>query len=372
MTEVYRSAFDNKRRGGAVGLTCFLIVVALLINHEGSKAYLRRLSVRDIAPPSTIGIVHLGQCHGLDLEGLLKNHRNDEGNALAKHPHNMYYHIPRSLETDQPQPKQPAIWIALIRDPIDRIIAAWNFEHPTNRPFRKYPTKVSDEMRAKKTALYKCYNTIDDFATRGLSDALELASSITEGADTTSCAFLVRDLLENRNPFPDMVDFKLNYGHYYQSLLDSEEQHKKVFVVRTEHMVHDLNKVNVLMGGRSNVYSNNDDAETTSTQVADAPFQSQYWAQDISNNPLAVSSTVVSKEGLDNLCRILCHEIQLYQQLVHEAANAHSVEVAEMTISLRTKCGADIANMLTPLQQRRLKHRKQKEPDFTCPRNPWI
>lgn len=242
-------------------------------NKEMDSPYLRELArtsrsqtglAQNHSPPlvssrSALGIIQLGQCHGEDLERILRKHQQgaddisehaapaeQQDNALAKHSYQIYHHMPQSSTLDD-----HSIWIALVRDPIDRLVATFNYEHVQNQPFRRYPKTVStsDEQKlAKKKKLYQCYETMDHLANNGLTAALQLADRDDE------CASLVRDLFENQNPFPDMTDFKLNYGHYYQSLVDASAATNKdkptIYIVRTEHMIHDLNKINIMMGGR--------------------------------------------------------------------------------------------------------------------------
>jgi hypothetical protein len=146
--------------------TLLLSGVVLLLTKDNlyHPSLLRRLAVSD----STLGIIHLSKCHGKGMQMLLREHK--VSSELGRRPAKIY-HMNRPITDAHYE------FLALVRDPIDRVRAAWAYEHPRNAPFRKYPNGIAEAYLEKKNGLYQCYETFDDLATNGLG-ALEGSVSL--------------------------------------------------------------------------------------------------------------------------------------------------------------------------------------------------
>ena len=89
-----------------------------------------------------------------------------------------------------------------------------------------------------------------------------------------------------------MTHIKLNFGHHYNELLQKANS-KKIYLVRNEHMVQDLNQINVMMGDRNanNLFKKHH-----------ASFS--HWIDGINSKTdlLVLGYQPISKEGYKHLC----------------------------------------------------------------------
>jgi hypothetical protein len=287
--------------------------VALLMTKDNlSHPLLRRLAVSD----KKLGIVHLGKCHGIGM--LLMIRKQKDSSELGKRPAK-YYHMHRLVMDDHDE------FLALVRDPIDRVRAAWAFEHPKNAHFRRSPHHHLDGKLPKANALYECYETFDDLARDGLGGA----------PWKDPCPILARELFGCVQPdvCPGIFHIIMNFGYYYTELLQQKTDSKKIYLVRNEHMVQDMNQINVMMGdSNANLFQNQHDSSAFS-----------HWIDGTnSKTDLPVSGHQhISNEGYKHLCRVLCPELQIYKQLFARAVNINSKNVLDMMTSLRSKCPAE-------------------------------
>jgi hypothetical protein len=226
------------------------------------------------------GIIHLGKCGGVSLR-LTIGYRTKNNAIAATLP--LYYHM------FPPNITRHSTWIALVRDPIERIQSAYVYEHPDNERRRKDNIKGDLSLKRK---LYKCYPSLNQLVTIGLA---------TPSESHNDCPMLARRVLLGGH-VSGMVHFRMNFAAYYSQLLENREQHT-IYVVRREHMLHDLNNINILMGGKQGVF-----ARTTNFEhFRPGP-------------PLPVMNRTMSRQGQRNLCRMLCSEIQIYKHLLIDTA----------------------------------------------------
>ena len=85
---------------------------------------------------------------------------------------------------------------------------------------------------------------------------------------------------------------------------------REIIVFRAKHNEEDWRRVDILLGGSGSV-------------------PSQMHANDASKTGIPVHNTTVSKQGHLNLCKALCHEIQVYKQLMNAAINLNEEDTME-------------------------------------------
>ena len=85
---------------------------------------------------------------------------------------------------------------------------------------------------------------------------------------------------------------------------------REIIVFRAKHNEEDWRRVDILLGGSGSV-------------------PSQMHANDASKAGIPVHNTTVSKQGHLNLCKALCHEIQVYKQLMNAAINLNEEDTME-------------------------------------------
>jgi hypothetical protein len=253
-----------------------------------------------------IGIIHLGKCHGIGMQHSLDLHLSS---AIAQRGFDWYHMEPVAVNkhTD---------WIALMRNPIDRVISAFLFEHPKNAPYRKNPMHVTLPY-IDKLKLYDCYDTMDDLATAGMA-------MLPPGQPETECTALAKRLLHDHMSFPGMTHFVWNYQSYYTELLQ-QAQTKNIYAVRAENMVDDLNAIEHLLGNMK------------PRPEFDSVRSFSHYTKG-HQTPLPVTDKTVGPQGMHNLCELLCFEMMRYRNLANEAKNLKDSDRNAMQQRLREQC----------------------------------
>jgi len=214
-----------------------------------------------------------------------------------------YYHGRRPDVSKYPS------FIVTVRDPIDRIVSAYLFEHLTH-------------VKAR------CYKTVDDFVTIGL----KLPESID--GNFTLCQWLAFQSTRgacdcprgNKNglsmtQYHQILHSFANYHYYVGELLQHDE--KEIFVLRTEELSEDWWHLNKLLGGRDERPHN---VEKVTHRSADK-----------------VQNRTMSSEGVQNLCHVLCEEIQLYKKLIIRAKNLDESAKYNSLRRLGSRCPYEVS-----------------------------
>ena len=85
---------------------------------------------------------------------------------------------------------------------------------------------------------------------------------------------------------------------------------KEIIAFRTKHVEEDWKRVDILLGG-------------------DGVVPTKMHFNDATNKNIPVYNKTISEEGHLNLCKALCHEIQVYKQLLVRAINLNEEDVKE-------------------------------------------
>lgn len=91
-----------------------------------------------------------------------------------------------------------------------------------------------------------------------------------------------------------------NLEFYLHDLLERNEDDINFWVIRQEHMEHDLNAIERALGGKHE-------------------YNFEVGHDHFSKRPM--NNRTVSDKGLKNLCRALCPEIQIHKQVLRRAKN---------------------------------------------------
>jgi hypothetical protein len=137
--------------------------------------------------------------------------------------------------------------------------------------------------------------------------------------------------LDNRNAFTNrMPHSTCNYKYYYHNLL-REASSKRIFIIRNEFMLHDLNSIQRMLGDT--------DYDAFTSIEHDLHFK-------VKKEKLSVSNKYISEKGMSNLCAYLCEEIQIYKLVLRLARNLspeyRSLPAREMLPELFGKCPSEV------------------------------
>ena len=117
-----------------------------------------------------------------------------------------------------------------------------------------------------------------------------------------------------------------NYDWYaYRLLHDPVNADADIFVLRVEHLEQDWTTVDKMLGG-------------------DGSFPATMSAPQNSAaiKPLRIANHNTTDVGLQNLCRALCDEIQVYKQLLWRAVNLQTEDVEISMQELRQQCPEEV------------------------------
>lgn len=113
-----------------------------------------------------------------------------------------------------------------------------------------------------------------------------------------------------------------NYDWYAHRLLhDPINKESDVFVLRVEHLEQDWTTVDKMLGGDGSFPA------TMATKQNSASIK-----------PLRITNHNTTDVGIQNLCRALCDEIQVYKQLLVRAINLEAEDIDASMEELRQQC----------------------------------
>ena len=123
---------------------------------------------------------------------------------------------------------------------------------------------------------------------------------------------------------------RFNFERYYTELLNADDKH--LYVIRAEHMLNDMLSINSELG------------DTPSPTLTGVVHQSHWRTDEYPNR-----DRYLSPAGLENLCRQVCHEIQLYKQILERGINLRDETRAISLNRLSKSCPLQTANTDCPL-----------------------
>jgi hypothetical protein len=223
-----------------------------------------------------------------------------------------------------------------IRHPVDRVVSWYNQVNPKNCKVgqsNSSPACASIKQIRKDSDGWvasffeRCFPTIELLAE---SFAIQTKTSIEStkrtdvnaNSNQTSCNDLAYELLqsgeENKNGIA--ADAACNFRYYHNKTL-KQHPNKEVWVVRSEHVLEDLNALEVLLGGVEGQY-NLEYAANLTRPVA------QYMQKQS-----------VSERVTKLLCCALRDEFVVVNDVLHRAANFNNVLKYQVWSETLDECG---------------------------------
>lgn len=216
------------------------------------------------------------------------------------------------------------VFLISVRNPIERMVSWYNYENArqkwVHQPGQLGQPRYQCLKRLQKWGDWDgCFETLDELATNCTPPT---SSNIVEEKQQ-SCQRLAWDVV--RGTIGCAVHNEFNYANYrnaihkLKSVDSTNSSTTRILVIRSEHMADDWNGLEVLFGGIN--------APTN----GDAIFRTVLNKSKGNKEPL-------SWKGLQNLCRALCDEIQIYKSFILAAENLNSAQKAESLNDLRASC----------------------------------
>ena len=189
-------------------------------------------------------------------------------------------------------------FIVTIRHPIDRLISWFLFSHTKNRDIKAW---------RNATHVYNCYNELNDLATFGLS-----SSSQNDNKTNNNCQQIAYNCIIGNDYLCEHMFF--NYEFYIGDILKYHKD-KDIFVLRTNTFDEDWERINDLLSNDNTQNNNKNNASTFGKKT----YRGKNYTAGVTNK-------TISAIGLQNVCRVLCDEIQLYKTLLQRAVNLNKFD----------------------------------------------
>jgi hypothetical protein len=217
------------------------------------------------------------------------------------------------------------VFLISIRNPIERMISWYNYENP-RQEWVHAPRRMKQPRYQCLKKLHKwesgdgCFETLDELATNCTPPVPSLSintSDVIEQKKQT-CNKLAWNVVQGKVGCACHNEF--NYAHYtnvIQNLKSAQNETKHILVFRSAHLAEDWDKLELLFGGGNG---------TAGNTIFNTTLNKSKGKSDL------------SPEGLRNLCRALCHEIQVYKSIILEAENLDASQRAESLEEVKSLC----------------------------------
>ena len=214
-----------------------------------------------------------------------------------------------------------------VRNPIHRIKSWYLYEHFLNQPITQTAFKHK-KPHCGNIMLGTCYESFDELASFGLSGSRPSDSGklrIATNLSTDECSDWAWAIVTGE--IPASYHNAFNFDWYFAPMLEEQYQKSELFVVRVEHLDNDWQAVDRIVGG---------DGKTLPGDVMPGGAESKVNVAADMNLP--VSNSTLSPLGWRNLCRAMCHEMQIYKMMLKRASNLNEDDVKESIKEVREIC----------------------------------
>ena len=267
--------------------------------------------------------VHIGKTGGSTLSALLRNAchswmphpcRNVTDETIASKLIESYYHVPDFGLLPQ---SHHDFYLLSIRDPFDRAVSSFVFEHALNRKARKDPFTPARRIPEMEAA-FACFPTLESYVQYLEGDSTDFDWPYHRSeVPAESCRDLARASFHGKvRPFNH---FYFNYQRI-KSLLPAPDL-QKTYVIRQEFLWKDWVSVNAALG------------QTEGVKIPEERNQIRNHSHMI----LPVSKDLSSR-GVSTLCDALQEEYDSYVWFLRKAINLDPVDVAEAISQIKQRC----------------------------------
>ena len=195
-------------------------------------------------------------------------------------------------------------FLFIIRDPIDRVRSAFNYERP------------SRGSRDRRTAFYyKCpFYHLEEFVQNGLGEG-----NITEVGMEKCKKWAFKAIRGRDGTYNSPSHWYYNYQYYYEAIPSDSN----ILVIRNDHMEEDIRGIEDGFGCRENERLKITKAMNKNT-----------WSHK--------KDLYLSDESISILCHTMCNEIQVYKKILRRALNMQEDIIRMSLLDLKSKCPKEV------------------------------
>lgn len=293
--------------------------------------------------------------------------QNEIDGILASNPENPWnitaiLNPPPYLERDDGMTKSTA-FLTPVRDPIDRLVSAYNYHYPGNRKkveCAKFKARIAHNWNYyTQHAFYcECFPSINDLVSvlkegGGPPKYIQEFSKWSDGKPfkQVSCRNIAESALRGRSHYKHLEgnenekgleeDLKfdqdiigvnqkdhftmghitMNYAYYYRRTFRKYPE-KDIVVIRTDHLWEDLQNLEYKLGGTASIQG-----ESTG-----------HDSQTHGSGKYSTSEKVTDPKDLQALCCAISSEARIYIELIERAINLSDEEKKESLQAFEKRC----------------------------------
>lgn len=229
-------------------------------------------------------------------------------------------------------------FVVILRNPIDRIISWYYYEHPATIASKYRNHCHLKQLHRWANSSDGCFASLDEFARSAMPLSLRNQSvygggeRLVEDAKgrRVACSDLAYKVASGKTPCPAHNFF--NYQYYEQSIQKMSKELNiarkvRLFAIRTEHLASDWD-------GLENLYSMGAVPSSVNGKPQNILGSGRFRAR----SGTVTSGKSSSDEGRKALCAALCPDIQAYKRLLYRAQNLKTSEVMRSLDELKLTC----------------------------------
>jgi Sulfotransferase family len=261
--------------------------------------------------------------------------------------HSVSGHVSRSAKA---KIKESTSFLAVLENPVDRLIAAYWTNHPANCSPH---LPDSRSCRVKEMAdipgsemhhlFHECFPSpsMEMFIQSSMSPYGPMRTNMTS-QQLVTCRALAHETATGSSRPVYIPEMSYNYGYYLEQTLISFPS-KEFFGIRQEHELQDMINLDRSFGGAGKVEPHGD-----------------------SPPPLPKEAFHLSKEAYEKLCCVMESEVVNYSTMLRNSMNLDRETVRKTMSTVRQKCGFRTSWVQWQTQCRERKARDKKEREIAA------
>jgi len=199
-----------------------------------------------------------------------------------------------------------AYYLFVVRNPLHRLISAYNYDKP--RDWERSKNKNPRYYEMTKALYVECgFDTMEDLASNGLSP---------DGNSSEVCRERAVSSILGTDRFGNHIYYN------YQFHLEAVPKGATILVLRTEHLAEDWNAAEKVVSGRENILGED---------------QAIFPHNNVNSNS-DEKAKHLSDESRVLVCEKLCNEIQVYKKILSSAINLNEKQMKQSLEELKETC----------------------------------